>query len=69
MTMKPSEFRACLERLGLSQVGAARLFGYNERTFRSYAAGDLAIPVVVALLLRVLVKFKITPEQIEKLRR
>ena len=42
--MTPSQLRAALARMGLSQRGAARLLGIDERTMRKYVAGDLIIP-------------------------
>lgn len=49
--MTPDEFRAHLVRLGLSQVGAARLLDYDARTVRRWATGELAIPKAVEMLL------------------
>jgi len=43
-------FRASLARAGLTQRGAARALGINERTVRRYAAGT-PIPRVVWLAL------------------
>lgn len=52
--MTPTEFRAALTALHLSQVWAARLFGVNERTARRWAAGEQDIPRAVDLALRLL---------------
>lgn len=52
--MNQMQFRAALERLKLSQVAAARLFGGDERTFRRYALGEARIPVALVILLRLL---------------
>lgn len=51
--MTPAAYRDALARLGLSQVGAARLFGVNPRTSRRWALGELEVPraVEIALLL------------------
>ena len=51
--MTPDEYRDTLTRLGLSQVGAARALGVDERTSRRWAHGEREIPppVVVALVL------------------
>ena len=46
-------FRLALARAGLTQRGAARALGINERTVRRYAAGE-RIPMVVWLALRAL---------------
>ena len=57
--MTPSEYRAALAALGLSQVGAAKLFKVNERTSRRWALGEQEIPEAVAIALRLMLE-KIT---------
>ena len=63
--MTSNQFRSTLDRLGLSQLGAARLFGADGRTVRRWALGERSIPPTVAILLRLLVVGKITPGDIE----
>ena len=46
-------FRLALARAGLTQRGAARVLGINERTVRRYAAGE-PVPTVVWLALKAL---------------
>ena len=58
--MTPAQFRTALDRLGLSQVRAAKLFGVTDRASRSWALGENKIPHAVAILLRLLVTDKIT---------
>ena len=36
--MIPTQYRAAIDRVGLSQVGAARFFGANTRTGQRWAA-------------------------------
>ncbi len=67
--MTPIQFRAALTRLDLSQVGAARLVGADERTARRWALGERAIPECVAILLRLLVAKKITIADIDGARK
>jgi hypothetical protein len=50
--MTPNQLRTALARLGLSQRGAARLLGIDERTMRKYVAGDLVIPELLVWALR-----------------
>ena len=64
--MTPEDFRATLERLGLTQVGAARLLGAGERSARRWA--ETGAPNAVAILLRLLEAGKITAADIEALR-
>jgi hypothetical protein len=63
--MTSTQYRVALRRLGLSQVGAATLFGANERTSRYWASGARAIPPGVDILLKLLVAGKITSADIE----
>ena len=43
-----------LEDAGLSQRGAARELGIDERTMRKYCSGDLPVPRTIILALRYL---------------
>jgi DNA-binding transcriptional regulator YdaS (Cro superfamily) len=63
--MTPKQFTAALAQLELSQVGAAKLLGCDERSARRYAAGDREIPAAVAKLLRLALAGKVTVEEIE----
>jgi hypothetical protein len=67
--MTPTQYVATLKRLGLTQVGAARLFGVDPRTSRRWVAGDLVIPRSVALALRLMVKHSVDLDEAEKLAR
>ena len=49
--MTPTDFRAALARLGLTQAGAARLLGVDERTARRWARGERQVPEPVRRLL------------------
>jgi len=60
-----NQFRAALDRLGLSQLGAAKLFGSNDRTVRRWAIGERSVPIGIAVLLRLLAAGKITIQDIE----
>lgn len=63
--MTPNQFRNALDRLGLSQLGAARLFDADGRTARRWALGERSVPPGVAILLRLLMAGKITADDIE----
>lgn len=67
--MTPTQFRAALNRLGLTQVGAARLFDVDGRTARRWIAGDLPVPTAVAVLINLLLSGKIQISDIEKSKR
>jgi hypothetical protein len=47
--MTPTQFREALAALGLSQLGAARLWGINPRTVRRWAKNGP--PQIVGVLL------------------
>jgi len=67
--MTANQFRAALDRLNLSQIGAARLFGTDPRTARRWALGERSIPECVAIVLRLLLAGKITTDDIEAAKR
>ena len=61
------QFRETLAALTLSQVGAARLLGVNERTARRWGNGEQDIPPPVQRFLRLMLALKLTPERVHKL--
>ena len=67
--MTANQFRSALDRLQLSQLGAARLFGADGRTARRWALGERSVPEPIAILLRLLIAGRITAEDIEAARR
>jgi hypothetical protein len=65
--MTPEQFRLAIERLGLSQVRAARLFGANERSARRWATGETDIPIPVELCLKLMVRHDVSPAEALKM--
>lgn len=63
--MTANQFRTALDRLGLSQLGAARVFNANDRTVRRWAIGERSVPSGVAIVLRLLLAKKITIADVE----
>jgi hypothetical protein len=61
--MTPEEYRAALTRLGLSVVGAGKLFGVNPRTSQRWAAGEQDIPRAVMIALTLMVRYRVHPER------
>lgn len=61
--MTPDEYRQAIERLGLSQIAAARLLGVDARTSRRWASGERDIPPPAVRFLRYLIATKKTGEQ------
>ena len=62
--MTPKQYAEAIESLGLSQRGAGKFLGVDERTSRKWIAGDARIPESVALLLRLMVRLKLKPDQV-----
>jgi len=62
--MNGTELRGVIERLGLTQVGTARFLGYNDSTIRKWIADRNSIPIPVEMLLRVMLKHSLTPDNV-----
>lgn len=54
-SVTPDEYRAAIDKLGLSQVAAARLLGVDERTSRRWANGERDIPAPAVRFLQYLI--------------
>lgn len=65
--MTPTEYRTAIARLGLSQVGAARLFGVDPRTSRRWALGEQPIPRAVAMCLRMMVSHDVSAAEAQSM--
>jgi hypothetical protein len=65
--MTGAEYRDALARLGLSQVGAARFLGIDDRTSRRWALGEVSIPVSVHILLELMIRVRLSPDRVEEL--
>ena len=59
--MTPNQYRAALERLGLTQDSAAELLGVSLRTSHGYANGS-PIPKATAKLLLLLIRLETETE-------
>ena len=66
--MTANQFRAALDRLGLSQLEAARLFKSNDRTVRRWAIGERSVPPTVAIMLKLMLAGKITADDLRQVR-
>jgi DNA-binding transcriptional regulator YiaG len=60
--MTPDQYSDAIAALGLSQRAAGRFLKVGERTSRRWAAGDSPIPESAAILLRLMVKHGIMPD-------
>jgi hypothetical protein len=54
--MTTDEYRATLDKLGLTQLAAGKLFAVGARTSRRWALGEARVPMAVAMLLRLMLK-------------
>jgi DNA-binding transcriptional regulator YiaG len=63
--MTPLQFRRAISELGLSQLAAARMLGYDGRTVRRWIAGEIGVPPAAAKLLRLAADGKLTVREIE----
>lgn len=62
--MTANQYRAALQRLGLTQGGAAEFLGVSIRASHGYANKD-PIPEAIAKLLRLMVKLGLKPEDVK----
>lgn len=62
--MTAEQYCKAIERIGLSQVGAARFFHVNERTSRRWASGEQPVPRVIEIILWLMIKFKVRADDV-----
>jgi len=62
--MTPNQYKKAIEALGLSQVRAGEFLGVSPRTSQGYALGEYPVPEAIAKLLRLMIKLKLTPEDV-----
>lgn len=65
--MTPKQYRAAIERLGLSQEAAGELLGASGRSGQNWAAKGA--PPAESILLRAMLEGKLTQEDVERLRK
>ena len=63
--MTPTQYKAALKALGLSQHLAGDWLGIGRRTSQGYALGEYPVPEPTAKLLRLCVKLKLKPEDVK----
>lgn len=63
--MTPTQYADAIERLGLSQRAAGKFLKIGERQSRRWIAGDSVIPESAAMLLRLMIKLKLKPEDVK----
>jgi hypothetical protein len=63
--MTPTQYKAALKALDLSQERAGDWLGIGRRTSQGYALGEYPVPEPVAKLLRLCIKLKLKPEDVK----
>ena len=64
--MTPTELRATISHLGLTQVGVAGILGVTSRAVGMWVAGDRKVPALLAKVLRLIIAGKITVQDLDK---
>lgn len=59
------QYRAAIKALGLSQERAGDWLGISPRTSQGYALGEYPVPGPVEKLLRLMLRLKLLPKDIE----
>lgn len=62
--MTPTQYKAAIKALGLSQEKAGVWLGIGKRTSQGYALGEYPVPEPVAKLLRFMIKHNFTTDDI-----
>jgi hypothetical protein len=58
------QYRAAIEKLGLSQQRAGLFLGVSPRTSQGYALGEYPVPESIAKLLRLMVQLGLSPDDV-----
>jgi hypothetical protein len=63
--MTPTQYKAAIKALGLSQEASGEWLGLSKRMGQGYSTGEYAIPEPVAKLLRLCIKLRLSPEDVK----
>lgn len=61
----PTQYKAAIKALGLSQHLAGDWLGIGRRTSQGYAIGEYPVPEPTAKLLRLCIRLKLKPEDVK----
>lgn len=64
-SMTPKQYADAIERLGLSQRAAGSFLGVDERQSRRWISGQSRVPESVGKLLRLMIRLKLKPEDVD----
>lgn len=62
--MTPKQYAEAIQRLGLSQRAAGAFLKIGERQSRRWIAGDAKVTESAAMLLRLMIRLKLTPDDV-----
>lgn len=62
--MTPDQYRAAIQKIGLSQHRAAKFLGVSPRTSQGYALGEYPVPDAISKLLKLMIRLKLKPEDV-----
>ena len=62
--MTPTQYKAAIKSLSLSQERAGDWLGIGRRTSQGYALGEYPVPEPVAKLLRLMVRLNLKPDDV-----
>jgi hypothetical protein len=65
MKMTAHQYREALEVLGLTRRKAGEFLGVTLRTSQRYALGECRVPESTAKLLRLMIKLKLKPSDVD----
>jgi hypothetical protein len=64
-SMTNEQFKHAITMLGLNQEDAGKFLGFSGRQGQRFATGEKAVPRTVAMLLRLMIKYKQTPKDMK----
>ena len=62
--MTPTQYKAAIKALSLSQERAGDWLGIGRRTSQGYALGEYPVPKQTAMLLKLMIRLKLKPEDV-----
>lgn len=65
--MSPKQYKAAIQKLGLSQRKAAPFFGLSLRTVQNYGSGKTPIPEPTARLIRLIINLRLDLDRTHRL--
>lgn len=64
--MTGDQYREAIATLGLNQTTAASLLEISPRNSRRYAAGELPVPPLLAMVLQLMIGMRLTVDDVDR---